>query len=201
MEKEETKYIIKKLYKVFKDGYRPARRDESYDVKLKNGLYAGSMINCMGHIFNLRNKQFDDYKIKPCRVYDFKGETYSEPYFTDFIKYHESKKDAELMLDFIKETGLKVAECAPDEDIRDFKSWKIALYFSRGDFHYLLEDFAGSWSGKDGDSKVVEYFKSKKPPMEYYHAHTQSKYKLFNTYKITNDNADENNKYVKDRTL
>jgi len=201
MNQEKTKYILNILYKIYKDGYRPARKNESYNVKLKNGFYAGSMINCMGHIFNLRNKQFNDYKIEPYNVFDFFGEVCTEPYFMDFLKYNNKEKNAQLMLDFIKETGLKVAECAPDEMITDFKSWKIALYFSKNDFHYLIEDVPGHWSGKDGDTNIVEFLKSEASPKKYCHTKTKSSYELYCSYKITNKNANENNIYVNDREL
>lgn len=201
MEQEKTKYILKILNRIYKDGYRPARNKESYNVKLKNGLEAGCMINCMGHVFNLRNKQFDDYKIKPYDATEFFGEYFTEPYFMDFLKYNNNEKDAQLMLDFIKETGLKVVECAPDEIIKDFKSWKIALYFSKGDFHYLIEDFPGCWSGKVGDTNIVEHFNGLTAPKEYHCNNANSTYKLYASYKITNENANENNKYVKDRIL
>lgn len=201
MNQEKTRYILKVLNKVYKDGYRPSRFNEPYDVKLKNGLDAGCMINCLGHTFNLRNKQFDDYNIKPYKISNFLGETLPVPYFTEFLKYDNNQKNADIMIDFIKKTGLKVVKCAPNEIITDFKSWKIALYFSSNDFHYLLEDFSGAWSGKDGNFNIVEHFDGQTPPKEYNNEHTKSTYKLFDTFKITNPNANRNNKYVRDKDL
>ena len=196
MEQEREKYIIKVLQKVFQDGYRPARGDEPYSVRLKNGVPASGMVNCMGHIFNLQNQQFDDYEIKP---YEVVSHNYAFPYFMG-LKADSNDKSARMMLNLIKKTGLKVTECAPDEIISDFKSWKIALYFSAKDFHYLLEDFPRQWSGKIGDTGIVEHFNNLTPPKEYCnHRNTlPAIYRLYGTYKLTNKKADENNKYVKD---
>ncbi len=201
MNQEKTEYILKVLHKVFKDGYRPARGNESYYKKLKNGLYVGNMINCMGHIFNLRNQQFDDYKIEPYKLF---SHGYSYPYFTGFMKdAYKYEESAKLMLDFIKEVGLKVEECSPNEIISDFKSWKIALYFSSRDFHYLLEDRHQNWSSKIGNKNLVEQIRGIEPPKEYQNQVDTfpNIYNLYATYKITNKNADENNKYVLDREM
>jgi len=201
MNQERTEYILKILYKIFKDGYRPARSNETYYKKLKNGIYVGNMINCMGHIFNLRNQQFDDYEIEPYKSF---SHGYAYPYFTGFMKdAYKFDESAKLMIDFIREVGLKVEECYPNEKITDFKSWKIALYFSSRDFHYLLEDSHQNWSSKIGNKNIVEQISTEEPPKEYQnHVDTfPNLYNLYATYKITNKNADENNKYVLDREL
>lgn len=199
MNKEKTEYILRILQRVFEDGYRPARGNESYYKKINNGLYVGNMVNCMGHIFNLRNQQFDDYKIEPYKLF---SHGYAHPYFMGFMKgANKHDESAKLMLDFIKEVGLKVEECSPIESIKDFKSWKIALYFSSNDFHYLLEDSPQNWSGKVGNKSIVEHVEGIKLPMQYQNRVDTfpSIYNFYGTYKITNENADENNKYVMDR--
>lgn len=183
---ESTHHLLSKLHQVFKDGYRPARGNESYAAQLKNGVLAGDMINCFGHTFNLRNQQLDDYQFTPDRIYGYfpaepgaSGQTRAQP-----------------MLDFIQETGLRVAACDPNEPITDFKSWKIALYFAPSDFHFLLEEAPGRWSSKLGFSFEVD--QNLYPPQKYYGAFD---YNLFNTYKITNPHADANNRYLQGRTL
>ncbi len=61
MNHAQTHYLLKKLRQVFRDGYRPVRGDEPYGVALDNGTTANNMVNCLGHTFNLRNRQFNDY--------------------------------------------------------------------------------------------------------------------------------------------
>ena len=188
-------HLLGKLRQVFRDGYRPARGAESYNVRLKNGLWAYQQVNCLGHVFNLRNQQFNDYDFKPYRM------------FGDFVLGPWENKHAWLgqMLDFIKDTGLKVEECSPKETITDFKSWKTALYFVRfgysaGDFHYLLEDMPNQWSSKCGFRDNFEQLNLVTPPLIYKNQIDRSltDYDFYGTYKITNPNADPNNPYVKD---
>lgn len=187
-------HLLSKLRQVFRDGYRPARGAESYKVLLKNGLWAYEQVNCLGHIFNLRNQQFNDYQFKPYHMYG------------DFPKspWANNRAWAGQMLDFIKETGLRVNECDPMEPIKDFRSWKMALYFSHdNDFHYLLEDAPQKWSSKCGMANYFEQIDRRKAPHKYRYCNLPDPdldtYYLYNTYKITNPHADENNRYVKDR--
>lgn len=194
----ERKHLLRKLYKVFKDGYRPARGNEYYNVKLDNGVKAYEQVNCLGHVFNLRNQQFNDYKIKPYKMFG---------YFSG-LRASRFKEDAtEQMFDFIKETGLKIEECDPKKTITDFKSWKVALYFHdtpwHKDFHFLLEDAPRNWSSKLGFEPYVEHNYELVPPKIYRNLvdNNPDPYEFYGTYKITNPNADENNRYVKDRTL
>lgn len=197
MEADQTRYLLHKLNRVFKDGYRPARGNQPYDQFLKSGVMAEDMVNCLGHIFNLRNQQFDDYFIAPADEY------WHESYFTGFMRQanNDCRKVAELVVDFIRETGLKVAECDPAEPVTDFKSWKIAMYFSEVDMHYLLEDVPQKWSGKLGFSDQVERLRGVTPPARYAvkDGFWIPAYDLYNTYKITNPHADESNRYVQER--
>lgn len=115
----------------------------------------------------------------------------------------ENNRDwAAKMLDFIKEIGLRVQECDPLEPVTDFRSWKIALYFSIDDFHYLLEDTPNQWSSKCGFSKRLEQLDRRRAPRKYRYFNLpdpdMDTYYFYNTYKITNPYADENNRYVKD---
>lgn len=200
---EQREHLLRKLNQVFKDGYRPARGSESYDVKLKNGLYTYEGVNCLGHIFNLRNKQFDDYDFGPYHMYG----RFTNPYFGigKSIEFEDKTKD--IMFDFIKEVGLKIEECDPSKPIEDFKSWKIALYFLNTkyhkDFHYLLEDSPKNWSSKLGYQPHVERIQKETPPLQYHNLIEEypETYNLYGTYKITNENADENNRYVKNHTI
>lgn len=199
MEKEQTEYLLRKLNQVFKDGYRPARGKESYGFVLRNGAFAGDMANCFGHIFNLRNQQFDDYQIEPPL------NKWGVRYYTGFFNNSDTNQArAALMLDFIRATGLQVTESAPAEPITDFKSWKMALYFNNFDFHCFLEDAPHQWSEKNGSNIRVNRYNFATPPRLHKLAigwAYQLDYDLYNTYKITNPYADENNRYVKDRVL
>lgn len=200
MEKEQTEYLLRKLNQVFQDGYRPARGKESYFYSLKNNnrTLVSDMVNCFGHIFNLRNQQFDDYQIEPPL------DKWKTHYYTGFFNDADThQKRAALMLDFIRETGLKVTKCDPAEPVTDFKSWKMALYFNDFDFHCLLEDAPHQWSEKMGTTIRVNHHHFAIPPL----LRTTDNcffgvgYDLYNTYKITNPHADENNRYVKDGIL
>lgn len=194
---DETQHLLRKLQKIFKDGYRPARGNESYNVKLKNGLPAYGAVNCLGHIFNLRNQQFNDYQIKPYQLYG---------YFPG-LSTSSNNQAVERIFDFIQETGLKVEECAPNENITNFESWKIALYFVTSkwhkDFHFLLEDTPHNWSSKLGFEPYLEHYQGVIPPLQYRNLVEDfpPAYCFYGTYKLTNPNADENNKYLQDRTI
>ena len=194
---ESTQHLLRKLNQVFKDGYRPARGDESYNVMLDNGVKAYSMVNCLGHIFNLRNQQFNDYQFAPYRMYGA----------FDNIVFNSHKKASKRMFDFIKAVGLQIEACDPNQPITDFKSWKIALYFENKpdyhDFHYLLEEAPNQWSSKLGFRPHVDHIQAVTPPQMVYNQiiTDTTNYELYGTYKITNPNANENNRYVQDRML
>ena len=203
MEPQKTQYILHKLQQIFQDGYRPARGNESYRTVLPNGIPVAQMVNCLGHVFNLRNRQFIDYAIRPYQIINPDGinsfEAMANPYFTGFMKGNTQFPEvANTMLDFIKETGLRIEECAPDQMITDFKSWKIALYFQNDDFHYLLEDAPQTWSGKVGATTRVRFYNAVTPPKKCHCLLNPHPYHLYGTYKITNPNASETNRYVQE---
>lgn len=191
---EQTEYLLRQLYQVFKDGYRPARGIETYGQLLKNHVETYDMVNCLGHVFNLRNQQYNDYKFKAFQIYG---------YFPG-LKRQPDPIASQRLFDFIKETGLKIEECDPNKPIEDFKSWKCALYFGTDeetdlrDFHFLLEDAPYIWSSKIGFEPFVEQLRTTKLPMTY-HSLLEGglNYQFYGAYKITNPNADENNRYVR----
>ena len=197
MYSESTQHLLRKLNQVFKDGYRPARGNESYRVMLNNGVQAYTMVNCLGHIFNLRNQQFNDYQFTPYRMYGA----------FDGITHNSNKKATQRLFDFIQATGLKIEECDPNKAITDFKSWKVALYFEDSkaskDFHFMLEETPQHWSSKIGFGPCIDQIQGTTPPREYYNQVIicPGKYEFYGTYKITNPNASESNRYVQDRTL
>ena len=191
---QKTKRLLTKLRAVFKDGYRPARGFEPYNEQLKMGLQISDFVNCFGHTLNLRNAQLYAYQILPDLLY-------SNFPSIDRVSNGEA---AHYFLDFLREIGLKVQPCDPGEPINDFKSWKIAMYYDNGvlngrDFHFLLHESPQLWSSKVGFTPYVEHIVSTTPPTEYHPESVPESpifYELHDTYKITNPNADPNNRYV-----
>lgn len=191
MNKNTSNYIAGVLWQIFRDGYRPSRKAQSYNVILKNGVAAYKLFNCVGHAcFNLTNQQFEDYNLKL--------PTFQESYFGSFLSEKSRHATIKNILNFISKTGLEVEKCKEDDVIDDFKSWKIALYTAFDDYHCLIEDEAGSWSGK------ISYT----PDMEQYNLLPKNLmtsrvfspiYTFYGTYKVTNIYADPENKYVKEQ--
>ena len=191
---KRTEKLLTTLQAVFRDGYRPARGAEPYNVTLNNGVRLYSMVNCFGHIFNLRNAQFNDYHFDSFPMYgNFPG-----------MFYDPQDKALGRMMDFVRATGLQIEECDPKQPIEDFKSWKVALYFEdhphKRDFHYLLEEQPCLWSSKIGFEPCVEHIMRNQPPKSYRNIvdSDAALYDFYGTYKITNPHADAQNRYLKD---
>lgn len=193
MEKR-TELLLRRLQQVFHDGYRPARGTQSYNVKLKNKTKAYAMVNCYGHAcFNLQNEQLNDYNFETMPLFgNFSG-----------MFYDTQSQATARMLDFIRATGLRVEECDPDKPIEEFKSWKVGIYFEKHeykrDFHLLLEEQPHLWSSKIGFEPCLEHIYCKKPPYTYFNMVVDDPvvYEFHGAYKITNPNADANNRYLK----
>lgn len=191
---KRTNILIENMTQVFKDGYRPARGNQTYNYILKNDVKLYSMVNCFGHVFNLRNEQFDDYHFEAFPLFgNFKG-----------MFYEPQDKAAQNMLEFIRAVGLKVEECDPRKPIEDFKSWKATVYFEdhpiKRDFHWLLEEKTGLWSSKIGFEACLENIQQITPPKSYRNLVDTDEPTIYNyyaTYKITNPNANANNRYLK----
>lgn len=190
---KRTEHLLSKLQQVFRDGYRPARGTQSYNIMLKNKAKIYAMVNCFGHIFNLQNQQFNDYHFDAFPLFgNFSG-----------MGYEPQDKAAKRLLEFIRAAGLKVEACDPTKTVEDFKSWKIAIYFEKNphkrDFHLLLEEQPNLWSSKIGFEPCVEHIFSKEPPELYYNLVDDDPvvYELFEVDKVTNPFADANCKYLK----
>ena len=183
---KELRDIQQKLNKIFiKDGYIPAREDGGYTEVLSNGIQARQLVNCMGHsCFNLTNRQLEDYDIGFARDKEF--------YFGKMLDNKRSQLQcADHIRSFIKSVGLKVHDCEPEYELKDWRSWKVALYFyGLEDYHFLLHERDGSWSSKAGDSPTLHYYSE--APETY-----DNCYELFDCFSITNPKADINNKYVR----
>ena len=191
-DQRDTERLLTRLRKVFKDGYRPARGPQTYSTVIDHYTEAFNVVNCLGHALNLTNEQLSDYHIIPYKM---------------FGRFPEIAKDSNRvasgrLLDFIKAIGLKIEPCDPNKPINDFKSWKVALYFENNcwwhkDFHFLLEEAPYVWSSKIGFTSYMENLYTKQLPYFYENATRDGYiYDFYETYKITNPNADENNPYI-----
>ena len=175
------KPIIKKLQEIIKLGHVPCRGDEYY------GKFGG-YVNCFEHAcFNLTNKQIESLCLDDWRL------SFRSP-FGEFDE-NSIEKSREEMFHFVTQTGLKVEKGLPTKILKS-NQYQVALYFSKivnrdiiDDFHFLLQEKDGTWSGKCGDmSTNVEHFDS----LETVLPHTTiSKYVLDNVFTITNPYASE----------
>lgn len=160
-----------KLNKIFRQGYLPSRGGEKYflcnlrkkkektfnynpDVMHPKGdfLYEdyASITNCFEHAcFNLKNEQLINFNIDDLE--DF----FSLPELAD-----EELSRVEMfdrVQKTIQKTGLKVKKCK--EKLKE-NEWNVAMYVSQYniDVHFLLQEKDGSWSGKFGQSRKVDYY-------------------------------------------
>lgn len=190
---EQSHYVIQTLYHlIHKEGHIPSRDIfEPYQTQLNNQVQAFTLVNCLGHALNLSNQELNDFLIKPYRIYG---------HFPQIRKACKAV-GAQQTFDFLNEIGLKVEPCAPDEKIKNSKSWKIAFYHDKitKDWHYFLEEMPNCWTCKMGFSPSVqlvigefpgETFQGITDPM-------QNNYEFYGTYKITNPNANGNYCYAK----
>lgn len=151
MNNEES--IIKKINHVFRLGYLPSRKGQSYRFFTKQGEAISSMANCFEHAcFNLLNKHFDkyDFNYNECSAFwNFPASFTDDQKSRNLLQFYE----------FIKETGLEVLPCDINTPT-NYDEWKIGIYFDyfNGDFHFMLQEEDFSWSSKLGDSTKVEVF-------------------------------------------
>lgn len=178
---------IKKLYKVFKDGYRPSRLKQTYCMWIKTNNREGfnpiDICNCVAHaFFNPTNEILKNY-----------GFDSQDDIFGTFGANQGSAAVFSEILHFVKDVGLKVEECARDTTISNFKSWKVDAYFryisTNPDYHFMLQESRGIYSHKWGFSGDVSVLCE--APEHY------RNYDYCATYLITNIHADENNAYNK----
>lgn len=187
---------ILKLKKFFMLGYCPDRKGESYSfVNPYSKMNYYKHINCFAHAcFNLTNQQITENCLEQIDTDSFKFliEDYWE---TDQSIFNR-------LASFIKKTGLKIEKCTDDEGLED-NQWRVALYFCNGyffrDFHFLLNEKDGSWSGKYGTEDVLEFFD--KRPEEYVSEKFKDVYKYYGSYKITNPFAGKDKIELSEREL
>jgi len=166
---------ILKLQKLVKMGYCPARLNQDY-----RECFQFKIPNCFAHAcFNLTNEQ-----IATLSPADYKA-------FRGFIQsiFHANKYIAKDLIEFVKQCGLKVKKSNTSLPKHD-NEWKVALYFGserfKKDFHFLLLEKDGRWSGKHGESYKVSYYDEAPKFLEYNYEYPLE---LYGIYKITNPYA------------
>ena len=174
--KNLSKYpTILKLQQVFKMGYTPSRGKESYsEIKY---FY---IPNCFAHAcFNLTNQQLSNFK--EADKHAFRGFVQSILQLDKYI--------AKDLFDFVKLCGLKVQKSNRSLPKHD-NEWKVAIYFGserlKKDYHFLLQEKDGSWSGKHGETDQVTFYPEAPKYLDY---NFEFPYKLYGIYKITNPYA------------
>ena len=179
--------VIKKIGKIFELGYVPSRGDETYSFKTKNSILTGNILNCFAHAcFNLTNEQIDELNLYEDEIFDLQG------YNRSNLSQMKKEDVAQHFAGLIKDAGLIVEPCL-EETVLNGNQWKIALYFdeiefggskSLRDFHFLIQEEDGSWSGKAGYTPRVKKFDKLTEKLDYY-------YSFYECYAITNPFAEE----------
>ncbi len=149
MDKYKT---ILKLKEIFKLGYRPERRLETYRCKTPSGFLTGQITNCLEHAcFNLTNKQIIDNNFS---IYDKSA-------FQSFIDVNKSLSEiTQDIFNFVEDAGLKVSD--NKKIINKQKEWRVALYYRTDyeveDYHFLLQEKSGIWTSKMGSSLNIQKY-------------------------------------------
>lgn len=165
---------IKKVEQIFKLGHVPCRGNEHYGKTFM-------LANCFEHAcINLSDKQIEEFGI-------------TDKDSTEFGNFFRFTKDstAEQMLKTLANFGLKVEKCPP-EKIVEKNQWLIALYFEcfyqiNKDFHLLIREPNGTWTGKVGYTPECHSFDNLPNVVD----SDIRFYELFNTYCITNPYAEK----------
>ena len=142
---------ILKLNKIFKNGYLPSRdKNEKYNYIAFSGKNLAKITNCFEHAcFNLTNEQLENFDLSDLKNF------FSLPKLSNDELSQEDM--FEVVKDAIASTGLKVKKM---QEQPNNKSWNVAMYFSDYDIdlHFLLQEKDGTWSGKFGESDIVDHF-------------------------------------------
>ena len=163
---DEKQGIIKKLNKIYKNGYMPSRGTKKYDQ------ISTLAVNCFGHAcFNLSNRSLKKLDLQ--ELIDF-FRNFQSVGSCNFFKEAKNR---------IKQVGLQIEESSLSESIQK-NQWKIAYYvendiFSGNDLHFMIQGKDGKWIGKIGTNPKIEIYE--KLPNIY-----REKYYLSGVYKITN---------------
>lgn len=163
--------ILKNIKNVFKNGYVPSRGAEKYTRQTCDN------VNCLEHAcFNFSNQQILDCEMNTYTAFQMFGK---------FCMDGNNESNAEEMLNFITDAGIVINQ-GYQPHLKDGQ-WRVALYFNDedGDFHFLLQEKDGSWSGKVGFTIRTQQFDDLPETIG-----RISKYYLYNTYTFSNPNYD-----------
>ncbi len=152
----QTCSLIKKLSTVYKNGYVASRGRESYRYYVDDdgNLAVGDMANCFEHAcFNLKNEHFVSLDLNPYETAQGFGK-YGGVFNDRNMVDDDDIRDA--LFSIVKRVGLEYKLCSPNTFTKS-NEWKVAFYLANDpsarlgyDFHFLLQEKNGSWSGKYG---------------------------------------------------
>ncbi len=186
----QEKFIIKQINKALKCG-TTLRQYESYDT-----AQHFNHVNCFFHAcYNFPNKDLDKL-VKSIGYEDIYNDL---PVGFDIKSIKPTKKH---MLKFIKKSGLKVKKYKPKAILKS-NQHVVALYFafsnnpkSEHDFHFLIQEKNGAWTGKKGYSTILQKYKElpKEIPLTF-----NNPYKLEDIFIITNPYQKNKDEIIKER--
>lgn len=171
--KQKKLPIIKKLNTIYKKGYLPSRKQQSYKLYVERSGFVtfSDMINCFAHAcFNLRNEHIKNYKIS-------QKET---SIFWELGPHKTAKETFEVISEFVKQTGLNIQETTESKKVKPYQ-WKVAFYFedTTKDIHFVLQEKEGVWSSKSGSIPTIKLYRE----LPYV---INNSYELVGVYVITN---------------
>lgn len=150
VKKIEDVKILKKILKT--KHYPPYSPLFESDLEKVSGKY-----NCYAHIWGFDKseiEQFPDYE-----VFDIPG-------FSGFeFEYPENEEElVRRVFQDMKLLGVDIKVSSINEPLKK-DEWKIAIYYSNYDFHFMRQDRDGTWSHKLGYSPHIFYENT--PPEKY----------------------------------
>ncbi len=171
-----NKATIKKLTEIYKLGHLPCRGNEPYCETFR-------LANCFEHAcINLTNEQIKQFEISESESAEF-GNFYALTQKGTSMQFKKT----------LEQAGLQVEECDPDKVLKD-SQWKVALYFEyfymiNKDFHFLIQEKDGRWSGKNGYTSNCQIFNTLPKRIEF----GNRLYNFYSTFCITNPFASKEN--------
>lgn len=174
--------FLKKANQIFKLGYVPSRKSESYFCVIKKAnenILTGNLCNCLCHAcFNFLNEHYKSYDFSEYEMLSTQG----------FINQCKTKEEISLKIqNFLKSTGLKVEKDSQYNDLKE-NQWRVALFFDEitfgnvhliRDFHFMLEEKDKTWSSKENFEPKLNVLNSL--PQNY-----QDYYKLHEVFVLEN---------------
>ncbi len=163
---------IKKLSEIYKMGHLPSRDGADY-------ITTYNLANCFAHAcINLSDEQYKQFEISEMNSREF-GNFYG----------HSEESTSKQIIQTLSDAGLIVERCPIDKILKN-NQWKVSLYFEffhtiSRDFHFLLQEKDGTWSGKVGYTRKCQIFNYVPKNIEA----GKNFYVYFDTYCLTNPYA------------